>query len=247
MNDSSFSFLSGVLGTDGAKVLKKAADRSPVLEVLLVPRSALSWVLQRNAYEGSIPGIQNSYLKFQKSEEGFSGVITVNDMPIDFTKASPEYIAAAIGASVGISSFSQVDIADKMLVKLGKSIDVLVQAQYLIKSIRKVELPGQTAKPLATGQPVPPTAPTKQPKQTKPKLPKPSKVPALKVEKSEGNRPCNVCSAKQFVDGKFRPCLCFRDLQKSIQVTSYKDGWVLEFDSSIDPESALAFKKLFKE
>jgi len=245
MNDVSFQFLVGVLGSDGAKVLKKATERVSDLDRLLVPRSALSWVMSRSSFEGAIPGMDNSYLKFAKSEAGFDGMVMVRDIPIDFQGASPEYVAAAIGVAVGIEGVSP-EVNDKTLMKFGKSIDVLVQAQSLIKSMAKIELPGQTAKPLPQGGPIAATAPQKQPKMSKPKLPRPSKVPALKVEKSEAEHTCDKCGKQLFNDGRFKPCICFADLSKSIRVTTYKDGWVLEFNGSVDHESVRALSKVFK-
>lgn len=245
MNDASFEFLAGVLGSDGARVLKKAAERVPDLDRLLVPRSALSWVLSRSSFEGSIPGIQNSYLKFAKSETGFEGMVMVRDIPIDFQAVSPEYVAAAIGVAVGIEGVSP-EVNDKTLMKFGKSIDVLVKAQTLIKSMAKIELPGQTAKPQPQGAPQAAAAPQKQPKMSKPKLPKTSKIPALKVEKSEAEYACDKCGKQLFSDGRFKACICFADLSKSIHVTTYKDGWVLEFNGSVDHESVLALHKVFK-
>lgn len=245
MKDASFEFLAGVLGKDGARVLKKAAERIPDLDRLLVPRSALSWVLQRATFEGSIPGMENSYLKFAKSETGFEGMVMVRDIPIDFKQVTPEYVAAAIGVAVGIDGASP-DVNDKTLMKFGKSIDVLVRAQTLIKSMAKIELPGQTAKPQPQGAPQAAAAPQKQPKMPKPKLPKPSRIPALKVEKSESSHTCDKCGKMMFADEKFKPCICFSDLAKSIHVTTYKDGWVLEFNGSVDHESVLALHKVFK-
>ena len=61
MDVTRYSFLVATLGEDGATALAKAAERSPVLAPVLVPRALLSWLqLQGSAYEGSLPGVDNS-------------------------------------------------------------------------------------------------------------------------------------------------------------------------------------------
>jgi hypothetical protein len=107
-------------------------------------------------------------------------------------------------------------------------------------SVRKVELPGQTAKPLDQQGPQAPEAPKKQPRMKIAafgKTPKgPPKLPALKVEKSEMTRQCDVCEQNHFVGNQFKGCLCTRDLSKSIKTIVYNDGVVLEFAPGVTKE-----------
>jgi hypothetical protein len=245
MKDTAFSFLTGVLGTDGARALRKAADREPALEPLLVPRAALSWILQRSHYEGKIPGVSNSYLKLDKSEAGITGVVSLQDTNYEFSQATPEHVASAMSVSVGIDLANRMPVKDLLLVRLGKSIDALVKAQALTKQfVNKIELPGATAKPTKQIEPIQAMQPTKQ--TAKPKLPKKPKIPALKVEKSEAGRECEICGGTQFEGTQFKGCLCFRELSKSVKTTAYGDGFVLEFSAGIDYESAYALRRAFK-
>lgn len=319
MEKSAFDFLTAVLGTEGAKALARTAHKEPTLGALFVPRAALSWVNHQKAYEGSIPGIENSYIKFAKSESGFSGIVTFPNINYEFTNASSEHLAAALALTLGTNLSSARSVRDITLVKLGKSIDVLVEAQgvtrklakrlldpsveYNIKeeelpgglrihaydkdgrhlasawfenrenvlhevnidttdeevddglkqalkdhatkfsgkNIAKTELPGQTHKPQQQQGPQAPEAPAKQPPMKKPKLPK---VPALKVEKSESEKECPDCGGHQFKEGKFRGCLCHRDLAKHVKASAYSDGFVLEFN---DRAAFVAFRKLLKD
>ena len=98
-----YGFLVATLGEDGATALSKAAERSPVLGPVLVPRAILAWLqLQQDAnYEGELPGVTNSYLSFQKASgfqktlttgtptpDSFTGVIAVGDKSYGFEDAS---------------------------------------------------------------------------------------------------------------------------------------------------------------
>ena len=319
MEKSAFDFLTAVLGIEGAKALARTAHKEPQLATLFVPRAALSWVNHQKAYEGSIPGIENSYIKFAKTESGFHGIVTLPETNYEFSNATAEHLAAAMSITLGANISSARVVRDVTLVKLGKSIDVLVEAQGLArklakrlldpsvgynikeeelpgglrvhaydregkhlasawfesrenalhevnidttddeiedglkqalkdhakkfsgKNIAKTELPGQTHKPQTQQGPEAPQPPAKQPTMKKPKLPK---IPALKVEKSEASRECPDCGGQQFKDGKFRGCLCHRDLAKSVRASSYSDGFVLEFTDRV---AFVAFKKLLKD
>lgn len=319
MKKSAVDFLTDVLGAEGAKALSRTATKEPALGALLVPRAALAWIHQTDAFEGVVPGIPNSYLKFQKSEKGFTGIVTLPELNYEFAGTTPEHVAAALAVTVG-SDLSEIGaVRDVTLSRLGKSIEVLVKAQTFArtlakkildpavgynlreeeledglrvhaydrhgkhlasawfqnqenqltpvntdtndeeedeglkqalydhakkfsgKNIKKTELPGATHKPSQQQGPQAPTAPTKQPKTMKPKLPK---VPALKVEKSETTKECPICGGTQFQGGKFRGCLCHRDLAKHVKATSYSDGVVLEFGSR---EAFVAFRKILKD
>ena len=96
MRDSALQFLTGVLGVDGARALARTADREPALEPLLVPRTALAWLRDRPDFEGLIPGQRNSYLSFQKSEQGYAGVVSLPETNYEFLGATPEHLAAAL-------------------------------------------------------------------------------------------------------------------------------------------------------
>jgi hypothetical protein len=248
MKPQAFSFLSSVLGVDGAKALRKAADREPLIEPLLVPRTALAWISEHHAYEGNVPGLANSYLKLEKNEAGFTGIVTIGDLNYEFGPVSPEHVAASLALAVNVDFTKAEDVKDKMLVKLGKTLDALVKAQKLTKSlknavkeVKKTDLPGTTAKPFKQEGPQEPVAPTKQ--KNKVKLPR---IPAMKVEKSEADKECSACGGVQFVDNRFKGCICFRSLSKSIKTTAFGDGYVLEFPNNFEREAVLAIRRALK-
>jgi hypothetical protein len=75
MDGRKFQFLKAVLGEDGAKALAKAAERAPELGNALLPRTIMAWlgVASRDDFEGTIPGVENTYLQFTKAEAKYSG------------------------------------------------------------------------------------------------------------------------------------------------------------------------------
>jgi hypothetical protein len=248
-----FHFLVAVLGTDGAKALRKASEREPALLSYMLPRAALAWLRDRQEHEGQIPGQENSYLAFQKSEQGIDGTISMPEGNVQLSSKDDLGIAAAISVSLG---FPQADFKgrDVTLTRLGKSIDALVRARELSRKIasskeeesevKKTDLPGTTAKPNPQLAPVGPELPKKQQGQPpKPKLPKISRT--IKVEKSEASQPCPACGGQRFKNDKFVGCLCWVDVSKSISTTAYSDGYALEADSDVDKQTVIALMRDF--
>ena len=289
MDQRKLKFLTAVLGTDGAGALVKAAERSADLEHALIPRTIMAWLLiaGRGDYEGSVPGIDDSYLAFRKSGEEYSGSIGIDDVVYTFESAPLLHVAAGIAVSLGADHERVSDsLRDLDLVRLGKSIDLLVKARIVAEELRKVEPPGQPAAPREPQQHEAPTLPT--PTQTqkgptvgvKPRLPrpqlegtkpstplspraakihaqsaapaaaqaakpilpgmkgavKPKKGASAKVTKAQADKPCPVCTLRQFRNDTFRGCLCFRELAKSVQAVKLEDGYHLDFAPDMDRE-----------
>ena len=133
-------FMASCLGKEGAKALNKAAEREPVLSDVLAPRAILSWIdfATKNNYEGEIPGQDNSYVTLAKSETGFSGSITLNNDVYSFSDSSIYQLAGTIALSLGLEPDTlDSDIRDTVLVKLGKSVDLLCKAQVLLGELNK--------------------------------------------------------------------------------------------------------------
>lgn len=433
MSDLGRKFMAAALGADGAKALVKAAEREPRLEQILVPRAIVGWLTFTAAheYEGPVPGLDNSYVQFQKSDRGFTGNISLNEGVYSFENASIYHLAASIAMALGVETGSlDADVRDTVLVKLGKSIDTLAKAQVLMQELKspraltpqvitthgqyhverdnsserpysvvhtlsksvvqkgigslkdageiaswhqtkyrgsfdplakkvldpalgitfhhehhdlgdgdmithikaihpsgkvvgeaameynsnkpgamkpdvnvhpehrrqgiasamyahaqkitgrqvapssaqspdaqklwagnaakpqfgKVELPGHAHLPTTQQGPQAPAAPMKQPSMgqatqgaaPKTKLPKAPKQPPLAVGKSEAEQACSMCAGHQFENNRFHGCICFRELSKHIKTTAYGDGYVLDFDSSIDADTVRALMKTFR-
>lgn len=410
-------FLSAALGSEGAKALRKAVEREPALEDVLVPRTILGWLsfTAENEYEGQIPGIENSYVQFTKSEQGFNGSIGFDSGVYSFNNASLYHLAASIALAMGIEPQPlEADVRDAILVKLGRSIDTLAKAQVLTQELKapgalkpqrmtshggyhvehnggtadpyaiihtktlapvqagisslkdaqatadwhqnkyqgqfhpqlgkaaldpaagykishehhdlgdefltklsvhgpqgeyvggalfnhkggnlvpegvqvdpahrrkglasamyahaqkltgktvipshdqtpmgqalwagnknkpqfgKVEAPGHAQQPEAQQGPQGAVPQAKQPQMKQPK------VPSLSVGKSEAERACEICGGHQFQSNRFKGCICYSDLAKSIKTTAYGDGYVLDFKSGIDTEAVKALMKTFR-
>lgn len=236
-------FIAKVLGRDGSRALLKASKKNPAIMEMLLPRTAMGWLdLQKN-YEGSLPGVENSYLRLIKTERGVSGTLAIEDIRYDFNEIDTIRLAAAISISLGFEK-TQPEISGAVVARLGKNIDAILNTQQLIKNLHKTELPGQSAKPIGAMGPNGPQAPiTKQPPKAKPTLPK-KKIPALKIEKEQSEKECSSCGGKMFKSEKFIGCWCFRDLAKNVKTTSYSDGLVLEFNG-LDSDSVAAIVEEF--
>jgi hypothetical protein len=251
-------FLTAALGSDGAKALLKAVARQPQLGQVLMPRAILGWLdfATAHEFEGEIPGLNNSYIQFTKSDEGFSGSISLDDQVYTFQKSNVYHLAASIATAIGLEPI-EVDpsLRDTVLVALGDSIDTLAKAQVLVRhlhkshlhhkkktELEKVDLPGKTHQPTAPEGPQAPTPPNKQPSQVakKPKLPK------LSIAKAEAEKPCEICGGKQFANHRFQGCICYRDISKSVRTTPYSDGYVLEFAPGTDIEVVRALMRTFQ-
>lgn len=128
-------FLTSVLGPEAAQALMKAAEREPALGFLLVPRAALAWLTGRTRYEGVVPGMPNSYLRLEKTEKGWGGIITLPESNYEFCDSADTHVAAAISLAAGVDPESKAEIRDHTLVRLGKSVDALVEARHLIKKV----------------------------------------------------------------------------------------------------------------
>lgn len=141
MQPRQYSFLVSVLGEDGARALKKAAERSDALGQALLPRAILSWLglASRWDYEGGLPGVENTYVAFKKSEdERLSGSIALGGDVYDFEGASPYHVAATVGVVLGMDdSPLHPSVRDLDLARLGKSIDALVKYRAASQELAK--------------------------------------------------------------------------------------------------------------
>lgn len=263
MNDRSYSFLTGVLGIDGARAFKKAIDRESSLGGAVIPRAILSWltIAAKYDYEGGIPGVENTYLSFKKSETGLDGGISVGTEVYSFKSASTFHVAASVAVALGVED-ATANVRAQTLAKVGKSIDTLVKArivtdQLLRKGIekdlkcdcksenhlpacatrtKKVELPGAMNKPKEQEMAQAPEAPMPQGQQKQ-------KPPAFKVTKSEADTKCSMCGRTQFAHGDFIGCLCFRDMARGVRVAKTETGYSLSFaDREWDADAVQALR-----
>lgn len=146
MRPLGYKFMAAALGTEGARALRKAASREPQLADVLVPRAIVGWLdfSTQYEYEGAIPGVENSYVRFEKTEKGIDGVISLSSGNYSFSGASVNHLAASIALALGLEPGTlDVGIRDTVLARLGRSIDTLAKAQAVMK-----ELKARKAEPL---------------------------------------------------------------------------------------------------
>lgn len=138
MDPTKLSFLIQILGADGAKALCKAADRNIEIESVLVPRAILAWLglVGRSDYEGDLPGVSNTYLSFTKSEEAYTGSVTIGSDVYNFDRAPLMHLAASVAVAIGVDADKfDPGLRDLDLARLGKSIDLLVKARHVAAQI----------------------------------------------------------------------------------------------------------------
>lgn len=265
MDERKYSFLKAVLGTDGASSLKKAADKYGELEGAIVPRAIMAWLglAARSDFEGGLPGVDDSYLDFTKNEDGtYSGSIAIGEGIFPFQNANVFHLAASIALSLG-ASLETDNLKDVDMVKLGKSIDVLVKAKYVDTEVLAKALPGPAHAPSVRGAPRPPSPPQKQidkpelPANQKPKqAPKEAPIPKHKIPKLKVKLPkttaksfdipekaikkeCKECGLPLVKNERFVGCLCFRDMARYVSLTKTEGGYSIAFGKTLD-EDAIA-------
>jgi hypothetical protein len=256
-------FLKAVLGDDGAQALRKAAERSDTLENALIPRTILAWIgiAARSSYSGALPGIENTYVEFTKSENGYSGQIAIGDDVYEFKDKNVYHLTASVAVSMGVDHERvPANLKDSDVARLGKSIDLLVKArvvteQLLKKAVAGAEAPGPAAKPTPAADPIAPDAPTAQqaalpkPTKAKPKLPRTSSkatsvpmLPKLKLSEAQLQKKCTACSSGHLRNGKFIGCMCWRDLAKSTTLVKNGDGsFTMSFGKDWDQDAVETF------
>jgi hypothetical protein len=260
-----YGFLVATLGEDGAQALAKAAERAPVLQAVLVPRAILAWLQNVEDFEGELPGVENSYLCFSKSENTYTGTVSLGDTAYGFEAATPLQLAASIGIALGVDADAlDPSLKDVDLQRLGKSVDILVRARRTVADIRKAEPPGPAAAPQQQGKPEAAMPPIKQPRQAdikadtkKPKTGIPAVKPKtsigaqadlkadlgpqVKLTRAQAQRPCPVCAQQQFRGERLVGCLCFADLAKSAEAVRTTEGYTVTFGSEWDAEGIEVF------
>jgi hypothetical protein len=250
-------FLQAVLGEDAHAALSKAGERSQPLAAVIGPRTVLGWcnLASRWSYDGTVPGHDDSLLRFEKSEGGLTGIIAIGDRQLDFENAQPANLSAMLCVSLGCSPdlAKSEDATQRALARLGETIDLMVKARVvnLLKAetprckacnkcygvkldkcprcseeLDKAELPGK-----AHGA----TAPEAPQTQDAPQAKAPSRMAvkkptSLNMTKSQMETRCTVCEATQFSkSGEYRGCHCLRDLAKSTTTELKGDGCVVTF------------------
>src|SRR5216683_571753 len=188
--DRRSSFLSSVLGQDSAQALAKVAERCAPLGSALLPRAVVAWVGSVPQFEGTIPGIENSYVRFTKSALGYSGTINIREQNYEFEGATQEHVASAVIVALGLDTAQIAAGAREIdLARLGKSIDLLVRARAAT-ALLKAQV--QFAK---------------------------IKLPGVKITKSEMVHACGDCGTRFLsAAGTLRGCLCVRDLLKHVEI-----------------------------
>lgn len=128
------SFIKAVLGDEAAAALKKAADRSEALSTVLGARTIVGWLglAASYGYDGEVPGLPGSYLRFEKSEDDlFVGEVRLGKNTYEFQGVDLPHVAAGLSVALGADQVPDDDLRDADLAALGQNIDLLLKTQVL--------------------------------------------------------------------------------------------------------------------
>lgn len=144
------AFLEAVVGVAGAEALRKAADSSSAIENAIVPRAIIAWLAvvgRVGSYEGVFPGNPDSRLEFKKNERGtFNGSVTISDKVFPFENASVLHLAATMAVALDSDISPDPGMRDIDLARLGRSVDVLAKAQFVLENEVKKSLSPEALK-----------------------------------------------------------------------------------------------------
>ncbi len=259
-------FLRAIIGNEGTDALNKAIDTIPVIGSVVVPRAIVSWlsILSKVGFEGSIPGVKDSYFSLIKTESlSLTGALTINDQLHTFEEADLLHVAASLGVALGIDLEPVSDnLKNKDLTKLGKSIDLLVKSEFIkkAKAIKKAsdESDAMPAPANEQDEPVKATKPLLPVKQPGINLKSSAKGPQqkenialgqgqkIKVTKSEAGKKCHECGSSLFKSEKFTGCLCLADLSKGVKTEQTPDGYCLTF-RNLEEDELISLIQIIKD
>lgn len=131
------SFLEAVLGSTGTIALLKASQQSEEIHNALMPRSVLAWIKAAQDFEGYIPGTDDTFVSFSKSEKGFSGEVAIGEELYKFTDASLFHLAASVAVAIDAEYEAVSGLKDLDLERLGKSIDLLASREHIVGLLEK--------------------------------------------------------------------------------------------------------------
>ncbi len=263
-------FLRQIIGNEGTDALNKAIDTVPAIGSVVLPRAIVSWlsILSKVGFEGSIPGVKESYFSLVKSEnQTLTGALTINSQLYTFEQADLLHVAASLGVALGIDLEPvNENLKNRDLTKLGKSIDLLVKSEF-IKQAKAVKKSVDDTNIQAA-----PSNPKDKPlEQTKPLLP--VKQPAfnikssangpqqkdnvalgqgqkfdkkVKITKAESHKKCNECGTALFKAEKFTGCLCLTELSKGVKTEPTPDGFMLTF-KHLDEDELISLIQIIKD
>ncbi len=249
------NFLTATLGSAGAQALKQLSAIPGAADVVPI-RTAVSWVQHGQIGAGHVPGNPDMPLSLIKGGEVYHGQIGSGSNSYVFASASKEHTAAAICAFLGVDGQSQTKVRGNDMVKLAKTIDLLVKAQ-----IKPPHSKAPQAEPAAraqhhTGQPK--HEPHDQPNRGMPaahiepeehgaatpkaaaRSPKPKQLLKVRIPSSKVDKRCTTCGDKLFEANVFKGCDCIGDLGKSVTTTKIPNALELCFGSEWDREDVFA-------
>ena len=120
------NFLKAVLGDDCVQALTVAVAGVPGLAAAVAPRAMVAWLAANGtSFVGGLPGTAAT-IEFYKSDEGYRGNVVNDGDRYDFEDMPPLQMVALLSVVAGLDPQEAHPAPAKALVKLGKSIDLMI-------------------------------------------------------------------------------------------------------------------------
>ena len=244
MDNQIKDFLVGIIGVQGQKVVERLCKNSPELESVIIPRALMSWVSvlsNLEKFDGPVPGIQNSQLKFEKIKKNYNGEIKINETLVKFENDGILKVAAtlAVNLNMDVEGISKEVDRNKLAI-LGKTLDLITKSKFITdykSSVKEAEISKSVKTEVANPGKVAKIKFTKKEPLAK----------SFKVSFEEMAKFCEVCGNKQFNKSDFVGCKCLQAMAKSTYTTKTNNGCVVKFKGKEWDEEALsAFLKIVR-
>jgi hypothetical protein len=238
MDNQIKDFLIGIIGPEGQRVVERLCKNSPELESVLIPRALMSWISvlsNLEKFEGSIPGVNGSELKFIKNNKTFDGQIKIKESLSKFENDSILKLAAtiAVGLNMDVEGISK-GVDRNRLAVLGKTLDLITKSKFIADHKTDATLQLSEKDPI------------KQFK-TIPSIKKQVLLKNINISLEEMAKYCSICGLKQFNNFNFIGCNCLKAMAKSTITEKINNGCRITLKGKEwDNEALSAFLKIVK-
>lgn len=206
------NFLVAVLGLPGKTAINTTLKNRPELIGALVPRTVMSWleIAAQEGYDDFVPGTSKK-IQLNKSETGYFGKLdTYEFQAIDVHKLSAIFL--------GFLEYLPEEFLLTDIDKLGKSLDLLIKANYVVKSKQIFKEEESQTKKLNNM--------------------------VIRISKNMTQCPCKECGLKLFEKDQFVGCNCYNKLAKNSTTTVKLDYLEVKFSQVVQSDVVSMVRKI---
>lgn len=134
-------FLEAILGEAGLNAIEKACRDTPKLDTILLPRTIFAWLQnQPDTFDSTVPGSSTIGLTFTKSEDSYTGSLSMDVEKISFEKATDIHLTSCLAVALGLEPPDQIECDQKLIKKLGSVVEKLIKARSKLAEMKKMAL-----------------------------------------------------------------------------------------------------------